>query len=85
MSKICIVLCKDDQEFQLIPNPKLFNDSGIAPDGRWWIAPTSLFINRLWHNSVGDDLKGRGFRLENNGHCIGAFQPTVIYLPVGEL
>ena len=85
MHAVAITICIDDQEFQLLPNRELFHDSGIAPDGRWWIAPTPIFIQRLWHNSFGDDLRKRGFRLRYDGHCIGATQHTVIYLPAGEL
>lgn len=45
------------REIQLLPNAALFNDSGIAPDGRWWIAPTSLFIEQIWQGDAGDTLK----------------------------
>lgn len=58
-----------------------FHDSGITPEGKWWIAPTSLFIEQIWQSSVGDDLKKRGFVLNHDGHTVGATQKTVIYLP----
>ena len=58
-----------------------FTDSGITPEGKWWIAPTPLFIEQIWQGSAGDDLKKRGFRLGHDGHRIGATQNTVIYLP----
>lgn len=72
----------DGREVQLAPNAKLFNDGGIAPDGRWWIAPTSLFIEQLWQCATGDYLKKLGFQLGDDGLHIGATQSTVIYLPV---
>ena len=74
-----------DPYLQLLPNAEWFTEGGVTPDGRWWIAPTSLFIEQIWHSSVGDDLKKRGFRLGHDGHHIGATQHTVIYLPVGAL
>ena len=58
-----------------------FHDSGITPEGRWWIAPTALFIEQIWQSCAGDDLKKRGFVLNHDGHTVGATQNTVIYLP----
>lgn len=82
MCTIGITLTTDtDQEIQLLPNTELFSDSGIAPDGKWWVAPTDLFIKEIWHSPVGDYFKERGFRLEHDGHRIGSTQHTVIYLP----
>lgn len=70
---------------QVLPNTEWFTEGGVTPDGKWWIAPTLLFIEQIWQGCAGDALKTRGFRLKNDGHCIGASQHTVIYLPAGEL
>lgn len=74
-----------EPHLQLLPDAEWFTDSGIAPDGKWWIAPTCIFLQHIWHSCVGDDLKKRGFRLGHDGHHIGVSQHTVIYLPLGEL
>ena len=68
---------------QLLPNAEWFIEGGVTPGGKWWIAPTPIFIEQIWHGCAGDDLKRRGFRLENDGHTVGASQHTVIYLPAG--
>ena len=72
-------------QLQLLPNADWFKEGGVTPEGKWWIAPTRLFIQQIWHSSAGDDLRKRGFRLAHDRHRIGASQPTVIYLPVGAL
>ena len=70
---------------QLLPNAEWFIEGGVTPEGKWWIAPTPLFIEQIWQGSAGDDLKKRGFVLGQDGHRIGATQHTVIYLPIGRL
>ena len=49
-------------QLQLLPNSDWFTEGGVTPDGKWWIAPTLLFIEQVWHGCVGNDLKRRGFR-----------------------
>ncbi|MDE0042662.1 MAG: hypothetical protein OXT74_11550 [Candidatus Poribacteria bacterium] len=69
------------RHLQLLPNTDWFTDGGVTPDGKWWIAPTLLFIEQVWHGCVGDDLRNQGFRLGHDGHRIGATQHIVIYFP----
>lgn len=66
---------------ELRPNTDWFTEGGITPEGKWWVAPTPLFIQQIWHSCVGEDLRKRGFWLGQDGHRIGATQHTVIYLP----
>ena len=73
-------LCKG-QGTSSLRHAEWFHDSGIAPDGKWWIAPTPVFIKQIWQSCAGDDLKKRGFRLGHDGLRVGATQHTVIYLP----
>lgn len=68
-------------QLQVLPNADWFTEGGVTPDGKWWIAPTLLFIQQIWHGCVGNDLKRRGFRLGQDGKRFGASQHTVIYLP----
>ena len=68
-------------QLQVLPNADWFTEGGVTPDGKWWIAPTLLFIQQVWHGCVGNDLKRRGFRLGQDGKRFGASQHTVIYLP----
>ena len=69
----------------LLPNAEWFTEGGVTPEGKWWIAPTLLFIEQIWQSAAGDDLKKQGFRLGHDGHRIGASQHTVIYLPTTRL
>lgn len=32
---------------QLLPNAEWFTEGGVTPEGKWWIAPTSLFIEQI--------------------------------------
>lgn len=58
----------------------LFGEAGMGPDGDFWIVPTQTFL-RIWPTSVGDYLRKRGFRLENDGKEMGASEECVVHLP----